>query len=419
MNIYEKKYVIRPSVLHGCVSLQGAKNSALRLLAASILTSDEIVIDNFPARLLDVQTHMDMLRKLDKECYVDGDSVRIKEPSNVSNKLDWEGRSIRNNLLILGALLARTGWGCVPLPGGCKIGIRKYDLHEMVFETLGARVWCDGENLYAEAPDGLKGGEICLPIRSTGATENALICASLAKGFTRIWNPHVRPEICDLIKFLNNMGADISVYGHSHIDVTGVEKLTGTRHVVIPDNVEAVTWIVASMITKGSIEIKTVPFEHLEIPMVYLRECGSHLYRDGNNLIVRSNNCFSMEISTGPYPGINSDMQPLFAALAVCAEGDSKIIDLRFPDRYAYTSEMVKMGASFRMEDNVLLITGAKELIGASITAPDIRAGAALALLGLVAKGETVIHNVWQIDRGYQDFIEKLQSLGGDCSIEQ
>lgn len=411
------KILVSRSRLSGSVALSGAKNSALRLLAASILTEKALTLRNYPAALLDAQVHVDMLRHLGKEAVlVSENEIRITETPSVKTHLDWQGRSIRNTLLILGALVARFGAGSVPLPGGCKLGERKYDLHVMLLERLGARVWEEGDYLCAEAKNGLVGADIHLPLRSTGATENAILAASLAKGITRIWNPHIRPEILDLISMLSSMGAKIQVFGQEHIEITGVEGLQGTDHRVIADNMEAITWLAASVITGGDIEIEGFPYEDLEVVLAHLKAAGAKLYKGDSSLIIRGGSCYPIEISTGPHPGINSDVQPILAAWAAKARGESRIIDLRFPGRYAYAQEMAKMGVSHEVVGDVLKIHGnGGGLRGAEVRALDLRAGVALALCGLIADGETIIHDSWQIERGYVSFTEKLKALGATC----
>jgi len=411
-----------PSRLYGEVQVGGAKNSALRLLAASLLTKDDIVIENYPREILDAQLHVEMLELLGKNCDVSADQIVITESDELHQELVWHKRSIRNTLLILGALVARHGYARVPLPGGCRIGgaggDRSYDLHKYVLERLGAKIEDDGTTLSATAEGGLRGAEIVLSIRSTGATENAIIAASLAKGVSRIWNPHIRPEILDLIEFMRGMGAQITVFGQQHIEVEGVPFLGGVRHRVIPDNVEALTWLVATVLTKGEVEIIDFPFDALEVPLIYLRESGAKLFRGENSLVVKGGNCYPLELSTGPFPGINSDMQPLLAVFGAAAKGESRFIDLRFPGRYGYAQELGKMGCEFSVTDNVLRIYGGKPLRGAAVTALDLRAGAALALAGLIAEGPTHIHDAWQIHRGYSRFPEKLMSLGARIHAE-
>ncbi len=402
---------VEPSRLEGIVTVSGAKNSVLRLMAASLLTAGRIVLDNYPQGLLDAQVHVGMLEALGKRCTVAGDALTIEEASPPPAELVWDGRSIRNTLLILGALVARTGAGSVPLPGGCDLGGRGYDLHELVLTRLGARVWGEQGRLHAEAPNGLTGAEIVLPLRSTGATENALLVASLARGTTRLWNPHIRPEILDLCDFLRSMGATITVYGQESIEITGVAELSGTSRRVMPDNMEAMTWLVGSVITGGDVEIRDFPFDDLEVPLIFLRESGAKIFRDGNVAIVRSGRPYPVEISTGPYPGINSDMQPLFAALGACARGESRIVDLRFAGRYAYLPDFERMGVRSFVRDGTAHIIGTPTLVGADVRAADLRAGAALALLGMKAAGQTRISDAWQIERGYDKFLEKARGL--------
>jgi UDP-N-acetylglucosamine 1-carboxyvinyltransferase len=416
MNNYSTLH-INKARLTGSVSLAGAKNSALRLLAASILSDGVLTLRNYPSDLLDAQVHVDMLRRLGKEAILlSDDEIRISEPSQLKTRLEWGGRSIRNTLLILGALVARCGAGSVPLPGGCNLGERKYDLHVMLLERLGARVWEEDGYLNAEAINGLVGADIHLPMRSTGATENAILVGSLAKGVTRIWNPHIRPEIMDLIAMLTSMGAKIQVFGQEHIEVTGVEGLHGTDHHVIADNMEAITWLAASVITGGDIEIQSFPYDDLEVVLAHLRSAGAKLYRGDNSLIISGGKCYPIEVSTGPHPGINSDVQPILAAWAAKANGESRIIDLRFPGRYGYAEEMAKMGVKYEVSGDMLKILGnGGALHGAEVRALDLRAGAALALCGLVAEGETVIQDAWQIERGYVKFTEKLIGLGAKC----
>ena len=406
--------IIKPSKLCGEVYVSGAKNSCLRMLAASLLTPEKIALHNFPSGMSDVIIHVEMLKLLGKRCTIQKDALLIEEDFRPPSTLNWMGRSIRNTLLILGALVSRTGHGAVPLPGGCQIGERKFDLHEMLLKRLGADVWAEEGTLYAEASKGLTGNEIHLPFRSTGATENAIIAGTLAKGTTRIWNPHVRPEIIDLISFLNGMGAIIRVFGQEHIEVVGVEGLRETEHTVIPDNMEAITWLVAAVMTRGDVEIKKFPYRDLEVPLIHLRESGAKFFYGNDSLIARGGRCYPLDISTGPFPGINSDVQPILAAYSACAYGESRIIDLRFPGRYGYVNEMAKLGLEFSLDGNLLKIMGkGGQLKGAKVKALDLRAGAALALCGLVAEGETILGDAWQIARGYDNFIVKLQKLGG------
>ncbi|PTX44487.1 UDP-N-acetylglucosamine 1-carboxyvinyltransferase [Christiangramia gaetbulicola] len=409
----KKEFKISKSVLKGKVKVSGAKNSALKLIAASLLTREPIHLYGFPSGLLDVKIHLEMIKKLGKEYRIHNDQVSIIENTDSPiTQLKWEDRSIRNTLLILGTLVTRFGKGSVPMPGGCKLGDRKFDLHVMVLESMGAKVWEENECLCASVEGNLKGADIQLPIRSTGATENALLCGTLAEGRTTIWNPHIRPEVLDLIEMLNKMGASIEVQGQKCIVVNGVNELSGTQHTVIPDNMEAITWAIAATITRGDVEIENFPFEHLEVPMVFLRESGMKYYRNGSSMIVRGGIPYPVEISTGPYPGINSDMQPLFALYGANSKGNSKIVDLRFPGRYGYAEEFAKMGLNYSVEGDLLVIEGGKKLYGTEVIAVDLRAGISLLLAGLISEGTTTIKNAWMIERGYENLENKLKNLG-------
>jgi UDP-N-acetylglucosamine 1-carboxyvinyltransferase len=404
--------VVTKKKLQGKVKLSGAKNSGLKLLTASILTNGTVEIFNSPNGLLDMKVHIGMLEKMGKTCFIDKNYLRIEEPNKIDTNLLWDERSIRNSLLMLGCLTTRFGGGKVPLPGGCKLGERKYDIHVDVLEKLGARVYEEDGYLCTEVKNyPLKGVDIHLPVRSTGATENAIMTSSLAVGKTTIWNPHIRPEIIDLINMLNKMGAKIEVFGQKCIVVEGVKKLYGVKHECIPDNMEALTWAIGAVITGGDVEIINFPFHHLEVPLAYLKESGMKYYRGENSIIVRGGTPYPIEISTGPYPGINSDMQPLFAIYGAVSKGTSKIVDLRFPGRYAYAEEMAKMGVDFEVKGDMLVINGGNKLKGTVVNASDLRAGISLLLAGLVAEGTTTIENAWQIERGYENIHQKLKDL--------
>ena len=401
--------------LKGIVKVSGAKNSSLRLLAASILTTDTLRLSNYPSGLLDVQIHERMLAQLGKRIEHFGhDEVHIYQNAPIlQTTLLWEERSIRNTLLILGTLTTRYGEGKVPLPGGCKLGERKYDLHVMALKKLGADVWEEDGYLCAKTKrnNRLVGTTVHLPIRSTGATENLILMGSLAEGKTTVFNPHIRPEIMDLIAMLSAMGAKIKVYGQRSIEIEGVGELKGVDHTVIPDNMEALTWAIGSVITNGDVEIQNFPFEHLEVPLVFLRESGMRFFRGNKSLIVKGGTPYPVEISTGPYPGINSDMQPLFAVYGASSIGVSKIIDLRFPGRYAYAEELAKMGMNYQIVGDMLVIEGGKPFKGATVKALDLRAGIALLLAGMTSDEEVIIENEWQIYRGYENLETKLAQL--------
>lgn len=404
---------IYPSQLNGEVFISGAKNAVLRHLAASILTDGSVRITNYPHNMLDVTVHEEMLEHLGKKITKSGSEVLIDGRVKTS-ELIWDKRSIRNTLLILGALLTKTGYGKVPLPGGCPLGDRKYDIHVGLMEAMGARVWQEGIYLCAEVEGKLQGCEYTLPIRSTGATENAIIMASLAEGVSRIWNPHIRPEILDLIEYLKKMGAQIDVHGQESIIIKGVEKLHGEiSHFCLSDNMQALTYLIAGAIAGKELLIHNFPFEDLEVPLLFLQFSGLKFYRNEDKLIVRKCNPYPVDISTGPYPGINSDMQPLFAVWGALSNGASTITDLRFIGRYGYSEEFAKLGIETSIDNNRLVIKGGNVIHGgALVKALDLRAGAALMLLGLVADSPIEIEDFWMVERGYDDIINTLQSLG-------
>ena len=407
-------YTVKPSIIEGEVTINGAKNSALRLLAASILTDENIHILNYPDQLRDAVIHVEMLKKLGKVCKVEEGEIFISQNTDLKTKLEWDQRSIRNTLLILGGLLAKYGEGAVPLPGGCKIGERKYDFHINIFKTLGADVWEDEKYLYARSKGKLVGGIVELPLRSTGATENTLICGSLAKGVTTLLNPHLTPEVKDLINFLRKSGVHIDVFGQERIEIHGVESLKGTQYTVLPDRMEAFSWLVAAAVSGGELHIKNFPFNTMEVALQYLEYSGVKLFRSENEVIVKGGRCYPFEISTGAHPAIHSDIQPLFAVFGASANGLSKIIEHRYPERFAYAKDFRAMGVDAQVKGNELHIQGGSKITGAVVNAHDLRAGIALVFLACLAEpgSETLIRNAWQVERGYNDIIKKLNDTG-------
>lgn len=416
---YPQKIHIYPGKLGGTVAVSGAKNSALRMLAASLLTKQSIKLTNFPTRLLDVQIHIDMLIRLGKEVIVHENSVVITEKQPLNTQLNWSERSIRNTLLILGALTTRYGEAKVPLPEGCKLGDRKFDLHLMLLEKFGAKVWEENNSLCSSTKQNqLTANMIELSIRSTGATENAILCAVLAKGQTEIINPHLRPEILDLVDLLTKMGARIKVNGSRSITIEGVNSLKGAEHEVIPDNAEAITWAVAAAITNSEITIKNFPKEHLEAPLLHLVKSGLNLTYKGSEVTVKACDPSPIEIATGPYPGINSDIQPIMALYGATSIGTTMVTDLRFKNRYQYLYELHKMDGEGFVEDNTLHLIGGQKLTGAEVEATDIRTGITLLLAGLIADKKTTINNAWQIFRGYNNLLEKMDKLNIKYQVE-
>lgn len=404
--------------LEGEIRLSGAKNSALRLLAASILTDNTVILTGCPVHLQDSRIHIAMLEALGKVININGDTISISEPTELKTELIWEGPSIRNTLLIAGALYSRFGVAKVPFPGGCKLGERKIDIHLELFKAMGAKIAPSDTHIILEKDKHIEGlVDFRLPLRSSGATENALIMSSFSSVDLKLSNPHVRPEIMDLIAFLKKIGANIVPYGQDYFRIRGSHlRKVSVTHNVIPDNVEAMTWLIAAIITQGNVSILNFPWAHLEMPMIHLLEGLSFIsYRSGV-LRVDGRGATSFELATGPYPGINSDMQALFAAYGLQAQGDSRIVDLRFLDRFQYASELKKTGAGLLVEGNSLKIIGGRPLASANMNATDIRGGMAMVLVALIAKGTSQIHNMYQVERGYERLDDKLRILGVNVS---
>lgn len=409
-----KTLIVKKSQLSGNITISGAKNSSLRMLAASILTDEPVIIHNMPIDLIDVKIHIDMLKCIGKEITIKKNSIYINNKRPLSNRLFWEGISIRNTLLIFGALLSRFSHAMVPLPGGCNLGMRPFDLHLMILKNKGVDIWHDDKYLYGTRNSNLKEGNIFLTIPSSGATENAIITSCLAHGVSIIYGAYITPEIIDLIDLLNKMGGKIIILGPNSIRVTGVSFLNGVQHTVIPDIVESVTFIIASAITNGRISIHNFPF-HLLLETLYkLEKIGVNFETNDKHLVVSGENFNPFDICANVYPSIYSDMQPLFSVLGLCANGRSSIVDLRWPNRFQYVQELLKMGGNLTIRNGGLLINGKSSLKGNIVYAHDLRCGASLILAGLVADGTTTIINSWQIDRGYERITEKLQKLKGN-----
>ncbi len=410
-------WLVGPSELHGEVALSGAKNSALRMLAVSLLTDEPIVLRNSPNRILDIKVHIEMLKALNKHVETEGDQIVISQRRPTRTRLEWDRRSIRNTLLIFSALLARFGRASVPLPGGCDIGPRPFDLHKTILQNMGADVWVDDGYLHGSARLPLKAGTVNLPVPSTGATETALIAGSVASGRTRIVGAHVTPELRNLIGLMRKMGAHVNIRSDAHIEVEGRAILHGAQHKVIYDNVEAVTFAIAAAITGGCIYIHKFPVHYLRDTLYKLSKIGLEIRFERKGILVRGrrgdNEAYNpFDVTAGRYPALYSDMQPLFSALALFARGTCSIRDTRWPNRFGYAHELEKMGANLSVYRGQLIVNGGRLLHGARMAALDIRGGAAIVLSALGASSESVVDACWQITRGYQCFAEKLTRLG-------
>ena len=419
------KYIVRQSgPLRGEVTISGAKNAVLPLMAATLLNDQECVIRSVP-HLRDVQVMKEILESLGSEIeetetgefHIHTHDVKSAEaPYGLVNKM-------RASFLVMGPLLGRKGVARIPLPGGCAIGARPIDLHLKGFKALGAEVTIheEGHYAYVEAvagPQGLIGDRIYLDFPSVGATENIIMAAVLAEGTTYIENAAEEPEITDLANFLNKMGAKIRGAGTDTIRIEGVKTLKHVTHTVIPDRIETGTFMIAAAITRGSVHIMNAVPDHVKPVIAKLRECGVRIEAGDDDIIVRGDlgPLNSTDIKTLPYPGFPTDMQSPFMAFLTICNGKSTVIETVFENRFMHVSQLNKMGASIETAGNRASIKGNAMLRGSQVMATDLRAGAAMVLAGLVAEGETEISEIYHIERGYENFIEKFAALGADIT---
>ena len=389
-------------------------------MAAALLTEEKCVIKDAPAlRDVDVMCRLleSMGASVDKN--LDKNIVEIEAKGQISYEAPFDlVKMMRASILVLGALLIRTGRAVIHLPGGCAIGKRPVELHLKGLKALGATI--DEEQLMRGIVDAradrLQGSTIYLDFPSVGATEVIIMAASLAEGTTVLENAAQEPEIVDLANFLNKMGARIKGAGTDTIKIEGVKALKGVSHHVIPDRIEAGTFMVGAAITKGNVLIRNVVPDHLKAVIAKLRECGVYIEMTEEGVRVRGdmNEINSTDIKTLPYPGFPTDMQSPFMALLTVAKGPSVVIETVFENRFMHVGEFNRMGANIKTDGNCAIIPGDKELKGAQVVATDLRAGAAVVLTGLVAEGTTEISQIFHVDRGYEKFVEKLRALGAN-----
>jgi UDP-N-acetylglucosamine 1-carboxyvinyltransferase len=408
------KFIIEGGVpLRGRVKISGAKNAVLPIIAASLLTGDKCTIMGMPD-LDDVGTICQVLEALGAQLEKRGNtSMTVHSRDLVSCEPPYElVRKMRASFLVMGPLLARMGKAKVSLPGGCAIGTRPVDLHLKGFEALGAKISTGYGTVQAEARR-LKGARIYLDFPSVGATENIMMAATLAQGETIIENAAEEPEVVDLANFLNAMGARIKGAGTKIIKVTGVKELHGTTYTVIPDRIEAGTYMVAAAITRGDLLLQNVIIEHLKPLIAKLQEMGVKVQEEDGGLRVRmSRRPLAVDVKTLPYPGFPTDMQPQIMALLSLARGTSIIIETVFENRFMHVAELKRMGADIRIEGRSAIVEGVPGLTAAPVRATDLRAGAALILAGLSTEGTTEVNGIEHIDRGYVAMEEKLAAVG-------
>lgn len=411
--MYKKLIVKGGKRLEGTIRISGAKNAALPMIAAALLTKEEVILNNVPS-LQDVQMMAELARgSTGAKIRFENNTMRLRSHNLIEKEMPESlAGEIRTSLLMVGALLPRFGKVRVPLPGGCVIGTRKIDWHIIGLSVLGAEI--EMNERYIEArTDGLCGADITLEFPSVGATENTMIAASVADGVSTIKNVAKEPEIVDLANFLNSMGAEIKGAGTDAIKINGVENLSGTNYSIIPDRINTGTYMVAAAITGGDVLLENTDLNLLESTVSKLREIGIEITETDEGVkVVAPDTVRAVDIVTEVYPGFPTDMQPIVTPLLALANGESRIRETIFDNRFNHVPELRKMGADIEIDGNTAVINGANRLKGAQVTASDLRAGAALVLAGLAAEGETVIDNVYQIDRGYEDIEGKLRGVG-------
>lgn len=406
--------------LKGEIPISGAKNSAIKLMAASLLTEEPLRLTNMP-RLADTRFLGKLLQRLGTEVVEsngeDGPETLLRTREIISAIAPYDlVRQMRASFNVLGPLVARTGQAKVSLPGGCTIGARPVDLHLQALEALGARIDLHEGYVYAQAPRGLKGGRIDFPIVSVGATEHAMLAAVLAEGDTEITNAAREPEMADLADCLNAMGAKVSGAGTSTIQIQGVRRLSGATHAVIADRIETGTYAVAAAMAGGEVRLTRTRSDFIQALVDKLIEAGVEVTSHNDGLTVKRHEgrLRAVEIDTAPYPGFATDLQAQFMALMTLAEGESVIRETIFENRFMHAPELSRLGADITVSGGEARVRGVESLEGAQVMATDLRASVSLVIAGLAARGETVVNRVYHLDRGFERLEEKLGACGAD-----
>ena len=404
--------------LEGRVKISGAKNAVLPIIAATLLGQDgPSLLDEVPA-LEDVHTISEVLTELGVKVKFDSEKDTLFVDSSVIASCEAPYdlvRKMRASFLIMGPLLARCGEAKISLPGGCAIGTRPIDLHLKGFEALGAEIEIGHGFIQASAPHGLKGARIYLDFPSVGATENIMMAACMAEGQTILENPAQEPEIIDLANYLNVMGAKVRGAGTNVIKIDGVKKLIGKNYTIIPDRIEAGTYMVAAAMTRGDVYIENAISEHLKPVIAKLKEAGVTIEEDVNGIRVTCDKqTKAVDVKTMPYPGFPTDMQAQFMAMLAVSEGTGLVTETVFENRFMHVDELKRMGSNIKIDGRTSVVEGVEKLTGCQVKATDLRAGAAMVLAGLVADGETQVGYIHHIDRGYDHLVAKLCGLGAD-----
>lgn len=411
--IKEKLIVGKSGPLNGTIRIDGAKNAVLPIIAATILATEKCYLEEVPD-LRDVNVMCEVIESIGAKVSKSGNgTIEISVPVIESIEAPYElVQKMRASFYVMGALLARTGEAKIPLPGGCAIGARPIDLHLKGFSALGAEIEMGRGFVYARAKK-LVGASIYLDFPSVGATENIMMAATMAEGCTVIENAATEPEISDLANFLNEMGANIKGAGTDTIRITGVKKLGGARHTVIPDRIEAGTFMIMVAAAGGDVTIENVMTSHLKPAIAKLKECGVKIVEEEDSVrIISDGNLAKVDITTLPYPGFPTDLQAQFMALLTVSKGTSVVMETVFENRFMHVSELLRMGANIKIEGHSAIVQGVDKLQGAKVKATDLRAGAALIIAGILAEGETEIFDLYHIDRGYVNIEEKLRNIG-------
>lgn len=405
------------NTLAGEVAVSGAKNSALKLIAAALLGQGETVIHNVPL-ISDIGIMSDVLRCLGAQVTRDGHTLTVDTTDVNNHETPYELVSkMRASISVLGPLVGRFGRARVAMPGGCQIGARKIDMHLVGLEAIGVEFVIDHGFLEATTPNGLRGAHVVLDFPSVGATENLLMAAVVAEGTTVIENAAREPEIVDLANMLVSMGARVSGAGSAIIEVEGVplEELHACEHTTVGDRIEAGTFLVGGALTGGPVTVRGIDPSYLRMALMKLRAMGCDVEAGDDWITVsRTRPLESIDLQTLPHPGFPTDLQAQFMLLAAFAEGTSVITENVFENRFMFASELMRMGADVTIEDHHALVRGVNGLQGADVSSTDLRAGAALVLAGVASEGETRVHNIGHIDRGYEDYVGKLAALGAD-----
>lgn len=412
----DKIIVTGGNTIHGEVTISGAKNAVLPIIVGTLLAEDITVLHDVP-KLSDVATIKEVLEILGAKVEMHDHTMTVdsRNLNNYNAPYNYI-QKMRASVLIMGPLLARLGKAKISMPGGCAIGTRPIDLHLKGLEALGADIQINHGDMNATAINGkLKGARIYLDFPSVGATEHIMMAAATAEGTTIIENAAEEPEIVDLANFLNSMGANIRGAGTNVIKIEGVEKLHGTTYTIIPDRIEAGSYMIAAAITGGDLLVKNVIVDHIKPLIAKLEECGMEITEENGNLrIVGKQPLKAVDIKTMPYPGFPTDMQAQFMALMTVAEGTSVFTETVFENRFMHADELRRMGANIKIDGRSAIVEGVPRLTGCKVKATDLRAGAAVIIAALVAEGETEITELQHIDRGYEDLIKKFQTIGAN-----